>query len=105
MPTTKHNPKELFPQYRCYSHATEVHGDSRLLFISGLNGYLPDGRTMPDSFEEQAEMIWMHIRTSFAQPGWICITWFLSVRTWLIRSSTKPTCECASSFWALTSLR
>src|SRR5262245_24716890 len=31
MPVIKHNPKELFPQYRCYSHATEIHGDSRLL--------------------------------------------------------------------------
>lgn len=63
MPVIKHNPKELFPQYRCYSHAIEVSGNSRLLIISGLNGYLSDGKTMPDSFEEQAEIIWNHIRT------------------------------------------
>jgi 2-iminobutanoate/2-iminopropanoate deaminase len=63
MPVIAHNPAELFPQYRCYSHATEIRGDSRLLIISGLNGYLADGRTMPDSFEEQAEIIWTHIRT------------------------------------------
>jgi 2-iminobutanoate/2-iminopropanoate deaminase len=31
MPIVKQNPKELFPQYRCYSHATEIRGDSRLL--------------------------------------------------------------------------
>jgi 2-iminobutanoate/2-iminopropanoate deaminase len=62
MPVIKHNPKELFPQYRCYSHATEIRGNSRLLIISGLNGYLADGKTMPESFEEQAEIIWMHIR-------------------------------------------
>lgn len=49
MPVTRHNPKELFPQYRCYSHAMEIHGDSRLLVISGLNGYLSDGKTMPES--------------------------------------------------------
>jgi len=61
MPITKHNPTELFPQYRNYSHAVEVSGDSRLLFISGLNGYLADGKTMPDSFEEQGELIWGHI--------------------------------------------
>jgi 2-iminobutanoate/2-iminopropanoate deaminase len=61
MPTIKHNPKELFPQYRCYSHATEIRGDSRLLIISGLNGYLADGKTMPESFEEQAEIIWNHL--------------------------------------------
>lgn len=57
----KHNPEALFPQYRNYSHAVEVSGDSRLLFISGLNGYLPDGKSMPDSFEEQGEIIWGYI--------------------------------------------
>ncbi|MEO8362319.1 MAG: Rid family hydrolase [Vicinamibacteria bacterium] len=63
MPVIKHNPKGLFPQYRCYSHATEIRGDSRLLIISGLNGYLEDGKTMPDSFEGQAEVIWGHLKT------------------------------------------
>ena len=57
MPITRHNPAELFPQYRNYSHAIEVKDNSRLLFISGLNGYLADGKTMPDSFEEQGELI------------------------------------------------
>ena len=52
---------ELFPQYRSYSHAVEVSGNSRLLFISGLNGYLTDGTTMPDSFKEQGEIIWGYI--------------------------------------------
>jgi hypothetical protein len=61
MPTIKHNPAQLFPQYHNYSHAIEVSGNSRLLFISGLNGYLADGATMPDSFEEQGEIIWGHI--------------------------------------------
>jgi len=61
MPVTKHNPKDLFPQYRNYSHAVEVSSDSRLLFISGLNGYLADGTTMPESFEEQGEIIWEYI--------------------------------------------
>ena len=57
MPTIKHNPQELFPQYRNYSHAVEVSSNPRLLFISGLNGYLSDGKTLPDSFEEQDEVI------------------------------------------------
>jgi hypothetical protein len=39
----KHNPITLFPQYRCYSHATEIRGDTRFLIINGLNGYLKDG--------------------------------------------------------------
>lgn len=69
MPITKHNPKELFPQYRNYSHAVEVSADSRLLFISGLNGYLPDGTSMPDSFEEQGEIIWRYIGVLLKSAG------------------------------------
>lgn len=61
MPVTRHNPTKIFPPYRNYSHAIEVSGNSRLLFISGLNGYLTDGKTMPESFEEQGELIWRHI--------------------------------------------
>lgn len=63
MAVIKHNPSELFPQYRSYSHAVEISGNFRLLMISGLNGYLADGTTMPESFEEQAEIIWGHIHT------------------------------------------
>ena len=59
----KHNPEGLFPPYRCYAHATEIRGDARLLIVSGLNGYLEGGETMPESFEEQAEIIWQHIGT------------------------------------------
>lgn len=58
-----HNPKDLFPPYRSYSHAVEVAADARLLFISGLNGYEKDGVSMPDSFTDQAEIIWKHIGT------------------------------------------
>ncbi len=82
MPITKHNPKELFPPYRAYSHAIEVHGDSRLLFISGLNGYLADGKTMPESFEEQAEIIWTHIRTLLRSAG-MDMHNLVSLRTYL----------------------
>jgi 2-iminobutanoate/2-iminopropanoate deaminase len=63
MTVIKHNPRELFPQYRCYSHATEIRGESRLLIISGLNGFQADGKTMPESFEGQADLIWQHLRT------------------------------------------
>lgn len=61
MPITLHNPEDVFPTYRNYSHAVEVKNTDRLLFISGLNGYLPNGTDMPETFEEQAEMIWQHI--------------------------------------------
>ncbi len=63
MPFHKHNPATVFPPYQNYSHAIEVSAGSRLLFISGLNGYLADGQTMPDSFDEQGDLIWRHIGT------------------------------------------
>src|SRR5215204_4695765 len=61
MPVIKHNPETLYPQYQNYSHAVEIAGNARLLIISGLNGYLQDGKTMPESFEEQGELIWQHL--------------------------------------------
>jgi enamine deaminase RidA (YjgF/YER057c/UK114 family) len=82
MPTAKHNPSELFPQYRNYSHAIEVSSNSRLLFISGLNGYLADGKTMPDSFEEQGEIIWGHIGTILKSAG-MTYENIISLRTYL----------------------
>lgn len=63
MSIIKHNPEGVFPPYRNYSHAMEVRGDARLLIISGLNGYLSDGQTMPETFEEQGELIWQHLGT------------------------------------------
>ena len=82
MPAIKHNPAALFPQYRCYSHAVEVRGDARLLIISGLNGYLADGVTMPESFEEQAEIIWGHIHTLLQSAG-MDVSHLVSLRTYL----------------------
>lgn len=57
----KHNPQKMYPQYQNYSHAIEISSNSRLLIISGLNGYLQDGQTMPETFEEQGEIIWQHL--------------------------------------------
>jgi enamine deaminase RidA (YjgF/YER057c/UK114 family) len=68
MPVIQHNPAGVFPPYRCYSHATEVR-DSRLLIISGLNGYLADGKTMPESFEDQGNLVWQHLGTILRSAG------------------------------------
>ena len=72
MPVIKHNPENVYPQYQSYSHAIEVGSGSRLLIISGLNGYLSDGKSMPETFEEQGEMIWKHLGTILqsAQMGY-----------------------------------
>ena len=82
MPVIKHNPKDVFPQYRCYSHAIEIRGDARLLMISGLNGYLVDGKTMPEAFEEQAEVIWTHMRSILRSAG-MDVSNIVSLRTYL----------------------
>jgi enamine deaminase RidA (YjgF/YER057c/UK114 family) len=82
MPVTQHNPDGVFPPYRAYSHAMEVRGDSRLLFISGFNGYEKDGATMPESFDDQAELIWGHIRTILASAG-MELENIVSLRTYL----------------------
>ena len=82
MPTIKHNPSELFPQYRNYSHAIEVSSNSRLLFISGLNGYLADGVTMPDSFQEQGELIWEHMGM-ILKSAWMTYENIISLRMYL----------------------
>jgi 2-iminobutanoate/2-iminopropanoate deaminase len=82
MPTILHNPRELFPQYRAYSHGVEVRGDARLLFISGLNGYESDGTTMPESFDDQAELIWRHLRAILRSAG-MDVGNLVSLRTYL----------------------
>lgn len=82
MPVVSHNPDAVFPPYANYSHAIEVRGDARLLFISGLNGYRSDRTTIPESFEDQAEQIWLHLGTilSAAELGYGDL---VSIRTYL----------------------
>jgi len=82
MPILEHNPAGVFPPYRAYSHAFEVRGESRLLFISGLNAYEDDGINMPESFEGQAELIWKHLKTVLADAG-MTVHNIVSLRTYL----------------------
>jgi 2-iminobutanoate/2-iminopropanoate deaminase len=82
MPIVPHTPAGVFPPYRGYVHAAEVVQGTRLLFISGLNGFEEDGKTMPDPFEEQAELIWQHLRTILAAAG-MRVANLVSLRTYL----------------------
>lgn len=77
-----HDPPSLFPPYRGYAHALEVPAGSRLLFISGLNGFERDGHAMPESFDEQAELIWAHIRAILASAK-MDVSNLVSLRTYL----------------------
>lgn len=78
----RHNPEGLYPPYPSYSHAAEIRGDSRLLVVSGLNGYEADGKTMPASFEEQGDIIWNHLRT-ILRSAQMDFTDLVSIRTYL----------------------
>jgi len=82
MPVILHNPETVFPPYRNYSHATEIRGDARLLVISGLNGFLADGKTMPESFEDQGELIWHHLGEILRSAG-MAYRDLVSLRTYL----------------------
>ena len=37
--------------------------------MSGLNGYEADGKTLPESFDAQAKLIWTHLRTTLASAA------------------------------------
>jgi 2-iminobutanoate/2-iminopropanoate deaminase len=85
----QHNPPELFPPYANYAHAVEVAAGSRLLFISGLNGFERDGTTMPEDFESQAELIWTHLEHVLANAG-MTIADLVSLRFYLAQPAFDP---------------
>jgi 2-iminobutanoate/2-iminopropanoate deaminase len=66
MTNQAHNPSDVYEPYVNYAHAVEVRAGARTLYVSGLNGYEPDGRTMPSSFEEQAALVWRHLERVLA---------------------------------------
>jgi 2-iminobutanoate/2-iminopropanoate deaminase len=82
VPVIKHNPEKMYPQYQSYSHAIELSSSSRLLIMSGLNGYLPDGKSMPETFEEQGEIIWQYLGTILASAQ-MSYQNLVSIRTYL----------------------
>ena len=66
-----HNPPGVFPPYSGYAHAVEVPPGARTLFISGPNGYEPDGTTMPSDFVGQARLVWRHLGTLLSAANMI----------------------------------
>lgn len=89
MTLTQHNPSGLFPPYSNYAHAVEVAAGSRLLFISGLNGYDIDGTSMPSDFEGQAELIWSHLETILGEAD-MTIDNLVSLRFYLAHAALDP---------------
>jgi 2-iminobutanoate/2-iminopropanoate deaminase len=83
------NPANVFPPYSNYAHAVEVSADSRLLFVSGLNGYETDGRTMPSDFESQAELVWRHLENILGDAD-MTIANLVSLRFYLAEPALDP---------------
>jgi 2-iminobutanoate/2-iminopropanoate deaminase len=89
MTFTQHNPPGVFPPYSNYAHGVEVPSGSRLLFISGLNGYEADGSTMPEDFESQTRLIWGYLETILASAG-MTFANLVSVRFYLADPAHDP---------------
>lgn len=89
MALTQHNPDALFPPYANYAHAVEVAAGSRLLFISGLNGYQADGKSMPSDFDGQADLIWSHLETILHEAD-MSIENLVSLRFYLAHPAHDP---------------
>src|SRR3984893_2433685 len=64
----RHTPDTVAAPFGPYSHAVEVPEGSRLLYISGEVGVLPDG-TVPEGIEAQAEACWWNVIAILADAG------------------------------------
>ncbi len=62
------NPSNVHAPVGSYSHTVTVPPGTELLFISGQIGIRPDG-SLPDSFAEQAEVVFENIRSCLAAHG------------------------------------
>ena len=63
-----HTPDSVAAPYGPYSHAVEVPGGSRLLYISGEIGVQPDG-VVPEGIEAQAEVLWKNLIAILEDAG------------------------------------
>ena len=79
----RHTPNTVAEPFGPYSHAVEVPEGSRLLYISGEVGVLPDG-TVPQGIEAQAEACWRNIIAILADAG-MGVRDLVKITTYLVR--------------------
>ena len=84
-----HNPADVFPPYANYAHAVEVPAQSRMLFISGINGFERDGTTMPTEFAAQVDLVWTHLERILADAT-MTIADLVSLRFYLASPADDP---------------
>lgn len=63
-----YNPKTIAAPVGRYQHAIEVPAGTRMLFLAGQVGNLPDG-VVPRNIEGQAEAAWNNIKGILADAG------------------------------------
>ena len=80
----RHTPTSVAAPFGPYSHAVEVPEGSRLLYISGEVGVLPDG-TVPETIEAQAETCWRNIIAILADAG-MGVEDLVKITTYLVRT-------------------
>ena len=80
----KHTPSTVAPPFGPYSHAVEVSPNSRLLYISGEVGVLPDG-IVPEGIEAQADASWRNIISILEDAG-MSIDDLVKITTYLASS-------------------
>jgi 2-iminobutanoate/2-iminopropanoate deaminase len=79
----RRTPASVAAPFGPYSHAVEVPEGSRLLYISGEVGVLPDG-TVPDGIEAQTEACWRNIIAVLADAG-MGVEDLVKISTYLVR--------------------
>jgi len=79
----RHTPNTVAKRFGPYSHAVEVPEGSRLLYISGVVGVLPDG-TVPQGIEAQAEACWRNIIAILADAR-MGVGDLVKITTYLVR--------------------
>jgi 2-iminobutanoate/2-iminopropanoate deaminase len=78
------NPSTMAAPIGPFCHASEVPGGSRLLYISGQVGMLPDG-TIPEGVEAQAEATWQNIQGCLVDAG-MSIADLVKITTFVVRA-------------------
>jgi enamine deaminase RidA (YjgF/YER057c/UK114 family) len=79
----RHTPSSVAAPFGPYSHAVEVPEGSRLLYISGEVGVLPNG-TVPEGIEAQAEACWQNIIAILLDAG-MTVRDLAKITTYLVR--------------------
>jgi 2-iminobutanoate/2-iminopropanoate deaminase len=78
------NPATMAAPIGPFCHTNEVPEGSRMLYISGQVGMLPDG-SIPESIEAQAEATWQNIKACLADAG-MSVADLVKITTFVVRA-------------------